>query len=108
YTLSLHDALPISFEYQGQKCSAASRAYIPKSLWPKVEKEMKKALDSITVGSPEDFSNFVTAVIDSNSFNKIKGYIDRAKKSKDAKVIFGGNCDDKVGYFIEPTVILTT
>jgi 1-pyrroline-5-carboxylate dehydrogenase len=69
---------------------------------------MKKALDSITVGSPEDFSNFVTAVIDSNSFKKIKGYIDRAKKAKDAKIIFGGNCDDKVGYFIDPTVILTT
>src|SRR5690606_2986004 len=73
-----------AFEYQGQKCSAASRAYIAKSLWPKVEKEMKKALDSITVGSPEDFSNFVTAVIDQNAFDKIKGYIDRAKKAKDA------------------------
>lgn len=97
-----------AFEYQGQKCSAASRAYISKSLWTKVQKEMKKALDTITVGSPEDFSNFITAVIDSNSFNKSKGYIDRAKKSKEAEVIFGGKCDDKVGYFIEPTVILTT
>lgn len=97
-----------AFEYQGQKCSAASRAYIAKSLWPKVEKEMKKALDSITMGSPEDFSNFTTAVIDNNSFTKIKGYIDRAKKSKEAEVIFGGKCDDKVGYFIEPTVVLTT
>lgn len=97
-----------AFEFQGQKCSAASRAYIPKSLWTKVEKEMKKALDSITVGSPEDFSNFVTAVIDANSFKKIKGYIDRAKKAKDAEVIFGGKCDNKVGYFIEPTVIQTT
>lgn len=97
-----------AFEFQGQKCSAASRAYIPKSLWTKVEKEMKKALDSITVGSPEDFSNFVTAVIDANSFKKVKGYIDRAKKAKDAEVIFGGKCDNKVGYFIEPTVIQTT
>ncbi len=97
-----------AFEYQGQKCSAASRAYIAKSLWPKVEKEMKKALDSITVGSPEDFSNFVTAVIDENAFKKIKGYIDRAKKNKEAEVVFGGKCDDKVGYFIEPTVVLTT
>ena len=97
-----------AFEYQGQKCSAASRAYIPKSLWEKVEKEMKKALDSITIGSPEDFSNFVNAVIDASSFKKIKGYIDRAKKSKDAEIIFGGKCDDKVGYFIEPTVILAT
>ncbi|SMC50958.1 L-glutamate gamma-semialdehyde dehydrogenase [Moheibacter sediminis] len=97
-----------AFEYQGQKCSAASRAYISKSLWTKVQKEMKKALDTITVGSPEDFSNFVTAVIDANSFKKSKGYIDRAKKSKEAEVVFGGKCDDKVGYFIEPTVILTT
>lgn len=97
-----------AFEYQGQKCSAASRAYISKSLWPKVEKEMKKALDSITMGSPENFSNFITAVIDDNAFKKIKGYIDRAKKSKEAEVIFGGKCDDKVGYFIEPTVLLTT
>lgn len=97
-----------AFEYQGQKCSAASRAYLPKSLWSKVEKEMKKQLESITVGSPEDFSNFVTAVIDESSFKKIKGYIDRAKKSKDAEIIFGGKCNDKVGYFIEPTVVLAT
>lgn len=97
-----------AFEYQGQKCSAASRAYISKSLWPKVEKEMIKALDSMTMGSPEDFSNFITAVIDANSFNKCKGYIDRAKKSKSAEVIYGGKCDDKVGYFVEPTIILTT
>lgn len=97
-----------AFEYQGQKCSAASRAYISKSLWPKVEKEMKKALDSITMGSPEDFSNFVTAVIDENSFDKCKGYIDRAKKSKNAEIVFGGKCDKKVGYFVEPTVILAS
>ena len=97
-----------AFEYQGQKCSAASRAYISKSLWPKVEKEMKKALDSIKMGSPEDFSNFVTAVIDENSFKKCKGYIDRARKSKKAEIIFGGKCDDKVGYFVEPTVILAS
>jgi len=97
-----------AFEYQGQKCSAASRAYISKSLWPKVEKEMKKALDSIKMGSPEDFSNFVTAVIDENSFKKCKGYIDRAKKSKKAEILFGGKCDNKVGYFVEPTVILAS
>lgn len=97
-----------SFEYQGQKCSAASRAYIAQSLWPAVKEEMKKALDTITVGSPEDFSNFVTAVIDKNSFEKSKGYIERAKASNEAEVIFGGTCDDSVGYFVHPTVIETT
>ncbi|HLV23173.1 MAG TPA: L-glutamate gamma-semialdehyde dehydrogenase [Moheibacter sp.] len=97
-----------AFEYQGQKCSAASRAYISKSIWNDVQAEMKKALETITMGSPEDFSNFVTAVIDANSFNKSKSYIERAKAAQDAEVIFGGNCDDSVGYFVEPTVILTT
>lgn len=97
-----------AFEYQGQKCSAASRAYIAESLWPTVQKEMKAALDTVTVGSPEDFSNFVTAVIDKNAFDKITGYIDRAKTAEDAQIIFGGNYDDSVGYFIDPTVVLTT
>lgn len=97
-----------AYEFQGQKCSAASRAYMPKSLWPKVEKEMKKMLDSIKTGSPEDFSNFVNAVIDETSFKKCKAYIDRANKAKDAEVIMGGKCDGKVGYFVEPTVIKTT
>ncbi|MDX9704532.1 MAG: L-glutamate gamma-semialdehyde dehydrogenase [Weeksellaceae bacterium] len=97
-----------AFEYQGQKCSAASRAYIPSNLWNDVKAEMKKALDTITMGSPEDFSNFVTAVIDSSSFNKCKGYIERAQASNEAEVIFGGKCDDSVGYFVEPTVIKTT
>lgn len=94
-----------AFEYQGQKCSAASRAYIPKSLWKEVKKIMGAQLEEIKMGSPEDPSNFVNAVIDKNSFDKCKGYIDRAKKSKDAKVIFGGGCDDKKGWFVEPTVI---
>lgn len=97
-----------AFEYQGQKCSAASRAYIPSNIWSEVKSEMKKALDSITMGSPEDFSNFVTAVIDSNSFDKCKGYIERAQASNEAEVIFGGKCDNSVGYFVEPTVIETT
>lgn len=97
-----------AFEYQGQKCSAASRAYISKSIWNEVQAEMKKALETITVGSPEDFSNFVTAVIDQESFNKSKGYIDRAKASSEAEIIFGGTYDDSVGYFVDPTVILTT
>lgn len=97
-----------AFEYQGQKCSAASRAYIPNNIWKDVKEEMKKALDTITMGSPEDFSNFVTAVIDSNSFDKCKGYIERAEASKEAEVIFGGKCDNSKGYFVEPTVIETT
>ncbi len=94
-----------AFEYQGQKCSAASRAYIPKSIWKEVKKIMGEQLADIKVGTPEDPSNFVNAVIDKNSFEKCKGYIERAKKSKEAKVIFGGGCDDKKGWFVEPTVI---
>lgn len=97
-----------AFEYQGQKCSAASRAYIPKSLWKDVKKNMEGQIKSIKMGSPEDPSNFVNAVIDKNSFEKCKGYIERAKDSKEAKVIIGGKCDDKKGWFVEPTVIETT
>ncbi|QDP85468.1 L-glutamate gamma-semialdehyde dehydrogenase [Chryseobacterium sp. SNU WT5] len=94
-----------SFEYQGQKCSAASRAYIPKSLWADVKKVMEAQMKTIKMGSPEDPSNFVNAVIDKNSFEKCKGYIERAEKSSDAKVIIGGKCDDSKGWFVEPTVI---
>ncbi len=97
-----------AFEFQGQKCSAASRAYIPKSLWPKVEKEMGRMLGEIKMGAPDDFTNFINAVIDEASFKKCKGYIDRANKSKEAEVVFGGKCDNKVGYFVQPTVIKTT
>lgn len=97
-----------AFEYQGQKCSAASRAYIPKSIWKDVKKVMEAQLKTVKVGSPEDPSNFINAVIDKNSFEKCKGYIDRAEKSKDAKVIIGGTCDDKKGWFVHPTVIETT
>lgn len=97
-----------AFEYQGQKCSAASRAYIPKSLWKGVKKVMQEQLASIKIGSPEDPSNFVNAVIDKNSFEKCKGYIDRAKKSKEAKITIGGEYDDKKGWFVYPTVIETS
>lgn len=97
-----------AFEYQGQKCSAASRAYIPKSLWPEVKNVMEAQLKTIKMGSPEDPSNFVNAVIDKNSFEKCKGYIERAQQSSDAKVIFGGKCDDSKGWFVAPTVIETT
>lgn len=95
-----------AFEYQGQKCSAASRAYCPKSLWKKVEANLKRDLKSIKMGTVEDPSNFVNAVIDETSFHSIEKYISLAKKSKDAEIIIGGNCDKKIGYFIEPTVIL--
>ncbi|PKP16902.1 MAG: 1-pyrroline-5-carboxylate dehydrogenase, partial [Bacteroidetes bacterium HGW-Bacteroidetes-23] len=97
-----------AFEFQGQKCSAASRAYIPKSMWPAVEAELKSEMATIKMGSPEDFSNFFTAVIHEGSFDKLAKFIDQAKKDKDAEVIIGGNYDKSVGYFIEPTVILTT
>jgi len=95
-----------AFEYQGQKCSAASRAYIPKNIWKDVEKYMLADLKSITVGSPEDFSNFVNAVIDERAFDKITNYIASAKKSNQVSIIAGGNYSKKEGYFIEPTVLL--
>lgn len=95
-----------AFEFQGQKCSAASRAYIPKSLWKGVEKGLKKDLADFKMGSPEDFTNFVNAVIDERAFDKISNYIDQAKKDKGAEVIIGGGHDKSEGYFIEPTVIL--
>jgi 1-pyrroline-5-carboxylate dehydrogenase len=95
-----------SFEYQGQKCSAASRAYIPESIWHEVKERLGNELATVKMGPPEDFTNFFNAVIDEASFDKLKGFIDQAKKDEDAEVIFGGNCDKSVGYFIEPTVIL--
>lgn len=97
-----------AFEFQGQKCSAASRAYIPRSLWPEVKTLLLEHTDSIKVGNVEDFTNFMGAVIDKNSFENIKGYIDYAKASSEAEILCGGECDDTVGYFIQPTIILTT
>jgi len=95
-----------AFEFQGQKCSAASRAYIPKSMWKEVEKGLKADLGAISTGPPEDFTNFVNAVIDERSFDKISSYIASAKKSKDAEVVIGGGYNKSKGYFIDPTVIL--
>lgn len=95
-----------SFEFQGQKCSAASRAYVPASIWEKVKELFGKELATVKMGPPEDFTNFINAVIDEASFDKLKGFIDRAKEDDNAEVIFGGNCDKSVGYFVEPTVIL--
>ena len=97
-----------AFEFQGQKCSAASRAYIPQSLWPAVKEQLITDVNSMKMGSPEDFSNFITAVIHEGSFNKLAGFIDQAKKDNDAEVILGGNYDKSKGYFIEPTVIVTS
>lgn len=97
-----------AFEFQGQKCSAASRVYIPQSLWPAVQSQLEADLASMKMGSPEDMSNFITAVISEASFDKLARYIDQAKKDNDAEVIMGGNYDKSKGYFIEPTVILTT
>ncbi|MBI4655844.1 MAG: L-glutamate gamma-semialdehyde dehydrogenase [Elusimicrobia bacterium] len=94
-----------AFEYQGQKCSAASRAYIPKSVWSKIKDGLIDRIKTIKMGTVEDFTNFVNAVIDKNAFNNIKEYIDFAKSSKDAKILAGGNHDDSQGYYIEPTVI---
>ena len=95
-----------SFEYQGQKCSAASRAYIPVSLWNEVKEHLISQTNKIKMGSPEDPSNYVNAVIHEGSFDKIAGFIDAAKADNDAEIIIGGGYDKSVGYFIEPTVIL--
>ena len=95
-----------AFEFQGQKCSAASRGYISNSIWNKVRKYLEDDLKSISMGSPENLENFVTSVIDEKSFDKISTYIENAKSSEDAEVIIGGKYDKSKGYFIEPTVIL--
>lgn len=97
-----------AFEYQGQKCSAASRGYIPASLWPQLKQLLLADLKTLKQGGVEDFSNFVNAVIDEKAFDKLATYIDAAKKDSTAEVIAGGNYDKSKGYFIEPTVIVTT
>ncbi|HEY1006251.1 MAG TPA: aldehyde dehydrogenase family protein, partial [Sphingobacteriaceae bacterium] len=96
-----------SFEYQGQKCSAASRVYVARSLWPEIKESILKDLASIKMGPVEDFTNFVNAVIDEKSFDKLVTYIDAAKKDADLEIIAGGNYDKSKGYFIEPTIIVT-
>ncbi len=95
-----------AFEYQGQKCSAASRAYIPKSIWNDVRNHLEQQIGELKVGSPEDPKNFINAVIHEASFDKITTYIDQAKKDSNANVLFGGNHDKSKGYFIDPTVIV--
>ncbi|MBL0339476.1 MAG: L-glutamate gamma-semialdehyde dehydrogenase [Bacteroidetes bacterium] len=95
-----------AFEFQGQKCSAASRAYIPASLWPEVKKGMLRDLQSMKMGPTENFENFINAVIDEKAFDKITSYIENAKNSKDVEIIAGGKFDKTKGYFIEPTILL--
>jgi 1-pyrroline-5-carboxylate dehydrogenase len=97
-----------AFEFQGQKCSAASRAYVPESMWPEVKKYLLADIASFSMGSPGDLKNFITAVIDERAFDKIAGFIDYAKTQSDAEIIAGGGYDKSKGYFIEPTVILTS
>lgn len=96
-----------AFEYQGQKCSAASRAYVPKSLWPALSKKLEALVGGIRQGDVGDFSNFMGAVIDQRSFTKIKGYIDLAKSGPGTRILTGGGCDDSVGWFVQPTIVVT-
>lgn len=97
-----------AFEYQGQKCSAASRAYLPSNLAPAIKKKLVAEIKTMKMGPVDDFSNFINAVIDEKSFDKLEAYIKNAKKDKEAKILVGGKCDKTNGYFIEPTVIETT
>lgn len=97
-----------AFEYQGQKCSACSRMYVPKSLWPQVKKRLLERVAEIKIGQPDDFENFMTAVIDATAFKNHKGFIDRAHASSEVEVLAGGTYDDSHGYFVQPTVLLTS
>ncbi len=96
-----------AFEYQGQKCSALSRAYLPDNLWPEIKEKLGAQLETVKMGATEDFSNFVSAVIDKAAFDTITEYIDYADNHANADILFGGKYDDSKGYFIEPTVIIT-
>ncbi|MBX2816321.1 MAG: L-glutamate gamma-semialdehyde dehydrogenase [Saprospiraceae bacterium] len=97
-----------AFEFQGQKCSAASRAYVPKSIWKKIKRALVAEVDALQMGSPEDFTNFINAVIDERAYDKISGYVARAQKDKKAKIIAGGSYSKEEGYFIRPTIIETS
>jgi 1-pyrroline-5-carboxylate dehydrogenase len=97
-----------AFEYQGQKCSAASRAYLPSNLAKEIKEKLVAEIKTMKMGSVEDFSCFVNAVIDEKSFDKLEGYLHQVKEDADASILVGGNCDKSKGYFIEPTVIEAT
>ena len=94
-----------AYEYQGQKCSAASRAYVPDTLWPRVKERVLDMLGGVRVGDPADFRSFMGAVIDRKAFEKIKGYVDEAKQARGVSVLFGGGCDDSDGWFVQPTLL---
>jgi 1-pyrroline-5-carboxylate dehydrogenase len=96
-----------AFEFQGQKCSAASRLYVAGSVWQTLKNRLVKDVESMKMGVVEDFTNFVNALIDKAAFEKVKGYIEFAKASSEAEIIVGGSCDDSKGYFVEPTIIVT-
>lgn len=97
-----------AYEYQGQKCSALSRMYVPSSMWPALKDRMISDLETVKMGPPQDFSNFMNAMIDASAFETTQGYIDRAKSSDEAHIVYGGSCDSSVGYFVEPTIIETS
>jgi len=94
-----------SFEYQGQKCSACSRVYVPDTLWPEIKEKLVNEISKLKMGPAEDYSTFLSAVIDQTSFNKVKSFVDYAKESSDFEILAGGTCDDSVGYFVEPTLV---
>jgi 1-pyrroline-5-carboxylate dehydrogenase len=96
-----------AFEYQGQKCSAASRAFIPASLWPGLQKTLLEQIAEIRMGDVQDFTNFMGAVIDPAAFERIEGYLELARRSADTEILAGGGADDRTGYFIEPTLVLS-
>ncbi|XP_078614948.1 delta-1-pyrroline-5-carboxylate dehydrogenase, mitochondrial-like isoform X1 [Branchiostoma floridae x Branchiostoma japonicum] len=97
-----------AFEYGGQKCSACSRMYVPSSMWPKLKDELLTRVKEVKLGDADDFTTFISAVIDDKSFGRIKNWLEHAKSSSNLKVIAGGNCDDSRGYFVEPTIIETS
>jgi 1-pyrroline-5-carboxylate dehydrogenase len=97
-----------AFEYQGQKCSAASRAYVPQSLWPDIRDGLCRGAREMKMGPPDDLTNFINAVIDEEAFKSITAYIDYAKSSKEAQIVFGGKYDGAKGWFIQPTLVETT
>jgi len=104
----VHAIIGGAFSYQGQKCSATSRVYLPQSIWEEVQKGLIEETKDLKPGNVEDFTNYMGAVIDKTSFDNIKSYLDVAEKSLEAEIIIGGKCNDEIGYFVDPTVIVTT
>jgi 1-pyrroline-5-carboxylate dehydrogenase len=97
-----------AYEYQGQKCSAASRAYVPASIWPKLKDSLVGAVNHLSMGDPADFDNFMSAVIDDRAFARLKAVLERVEKDPKVEVLAGGKCDDSIGYFVEPTLVTCT